>query len=210
MNRATIITIGRQCGSGGHEIGKKLAEKLGVPFYDKELLRLAAEQSGIAPENFELYDEVPTNSLLYSLSLGNYGTHIPIGGQYDIPIHQKIFLAQFEAIQKLADKGEGCVIIGRCADYALAKRERVVNVFLRADPAARVKRLVAQYSDLTEKKAADQMVKTDKRRASYHNFYADTRWGSADSYDLVIDSLATGIDNTVELIAAYAAMRFPE
>ncbi len=209
MKRGTIITIGRQCGSGGHEVGKKLAEKLGVPFYDKELLRLAAEQSGIAPENFELYDEVPTNSLLYSLSLGNYGMNVPMG-QYDMPIHQKIFLAQFEAIQKLADKGEGCVIIGRCADYALAKRQQVINVFLRADPAARVKRLVAQYSDLTEKKAADQMVKTDKRRASYHNFYADTRWGSADSYDLVIDSLTTGIDNTVDLIAAYADMRFPE
>ena len=207
MRRGTIITIGRQCGSGGHEIGRKLAEKLGVTCYDKELLRLAAEQSGIAPENFELYDEVPTNSLLYSLSLGNYGMAM---GHYEMPIHQKIFLAQFDAIQKLADRGESCVIIGRCADYALAKREQVINVFLRSDPKARVARMVEQYEDLTEKKAADQIVKTDKRRANYHNFYANTRWGNSDSYDLVLDSLQLGIDNTVELLANYANLRFPE
>lgn len=207
MKHGTIITIGRQCGSGGHEIGLKLAEKLGIPYYDKELLRLAAEKSGIAPENFELYDEVPTSSLLYSLSLGNYGftTH-----HMDMPIHQKIFLAQFETIQELADKGESCVILGRCADYALARREQVVTVFVRADPKARVQRLVSQYSDLNEKKAADQMVKTDRRRANYHNFYAETRWGSSDSYDLVVDSLKLGIDNTVSLIAAYADLRFPD
>lgn len=207
MKRGTIITIGRQCGSGGHEIGKKLAEKLGIPFYDRELLRLAAEKSGLAPENFELYDEVPTNSLLYSLSLGNYGM---VMGQYDLPIHQKIFLAQFDTIQALADKGESCVIIGRCADFALAKREQVVTVFVHADPHKRVERLVQQYADLNPKKAADQMVKTDKRRASYHNFYAETKWGSCESYDLVVNSLKTGIDNTVDLIANYANMRFPD
>ncbi len=206
MKRGTIITIGRQCGSGGHEIGKKLAAKLGVPFYDRELLRIAAEQSGIAPENFEMYDEVPTNSFLYSLSLGNYNMAV---GQYDIPIHQKVFLAQFDTIKKLADKGESCVIIGRCADYALSQREQVVNVFLRADVKQRVQRMLEQYEDLNEKRAADQVVKTDKRRANYHNFYADTKWGSPDSYDLVVDSLKTGIDNTVELLAAYAEMRFP-
>ncbi len=205
MKNGTIITIGRQCGSGGREIGKKLAEKLGIPFYDKELLRLAAEHSGIAPENFDAYDEVPTNSLLYYLSVGNYGMD---GLQYEMPIHQKVFLAQFEALQKLADKGESCVILGRCADYALSKREQVVNVFLRADPAIRAKRLMEAH-DLPEKKAADLMIKTDKRRANYHNFYANTRWGSADSYDLIVDSLKTGIDQTVELIAAYADLRFP-
>jgi len=206
MKKGTIITIGRQCGSGGHEIGKKLAARLGIPFYDKELLRLAAEQSGLAPENFDLYDEVPTNSLLYSLSLGNYGVNM---GQYDVPIHQKVFLAQFDAIQKLADKGESCVIIGRCADYALAQRQQVVNVFVRADVKQRVQRMLSLYSDLNEKRAADQIVKTDKRRASYHNFYADTRWGNSESYDLIIDSLKAGIDNTVELIAQYAELRFP-
>ena len=169
-------------------------------------MHLAVKNSGIAPENFEAYDEVPTNSLLYYLSIGNYGT---AGVQYETPIHQKVFLAQFETIQKLADEGQSCVILGRCADYALSQRNRVINVFLRADPRERAKRLMEKH-DLTEKKAADLMVKTDKRRASYHNFYASTRWGSADSYDLIVDSLKTGIDNTVELIAAYTKMRFPE
>ncbi len=206
MKNGTIITIGRQCGSGGREIGKKLAAQLGVPFYDKELLRLAAEHSGIALENFNAFDEVPTNSLLYYLSVGNnYGM---AGLQYDIPIHQKVFLAQFEAIQRLADEGESCVILGRCADYALAKREQVVNVFLCGNPTERAKRLMSVH-DLSEKKAADLMVKTDKRRANYHDFYANTRWGSAESYDLIVNSLTLGIDETVELIAKYADIRFP-
>ena len=126
MKKGTIITIGRQCGSGGHEIGKKLAARLGIPFYDKELLRLAAEQSGLAPENFDLYDEVPTNSLLYSLSLGNYGVNM---GQYDVPIHHKVFLAQFDAIKKLASEGP-CVMVGRCADYALADYKNSLHIFI--------------------------------------------------------------------------------
>lgn len=207
MKHGTIITIGRQSGSGGHEIGKKLADKLGIPVYDKELLRLAAEESGIAPENFELYDEVPTSSLLYSLSLGNYGMGI---AQYDMPIHQKIFLAQFDTIQKLADKGESCVIVGRCADYALAKREQTIHVFIRSDIKRRVQRAMERHPGVTEKKAADEIVRTDKRRANYHNFYADTKWGNPSSYDLVIDSLKTGIDATVDTIAFYANQRFPD
>ncbi len=205
MKQGTIITIGRQYGSGGHQIGMKLAEQLGVPFYDKELLQLAAEKSGLAHENFEAYDEVPTSSLLYSLSLGNYGL---TAGQFEMPIHQKIFLAQFDTIQSLADKGESCVIIGRCADYALAKREQVINVFVRSTPERRAKRLMELYG-LSEKKAADLMVKTDKRRASYHNFYADSKWGASESYDLVLDSLQLGIDRSAAFLASYAEMRFP-
>lgn len=206
MKRGTIITIGRQCGTGGREIGRKLAARLGVPFYDRELLRLAAEESGIAHENFIMYDEVPTNSLLYSLSLGNYGVGM---GQFEMPIHQKVFLAQFETIKKLAEKGESCVIIGRCSDYALADHEQLIKVFFRSDPKLRVERMLSQYSDLNEKKAADQIVKTDKRRSGYHNFYADTKWGNSESYDLVLDSLKLGIDNTVDLLANYAELRFP-
>ena len=207
MKKGTIITIGRQCGSGGREIGQKLAEKLGIPFYDKELLRLAAQQSGLAPENMEMYDEAPTNSLLYSLSLGNRGVML---GQYEAPIHQRVFMAQFETIRRLADKGESCVILGRCADYALRDREQVVRIFLKADPEERVARIRSLHGDLTEKKAADLMVKTDKRRAAYYNFYSDTRWDSVEGYDMVLDSLRTGIENTVEIIADYAARRFPE
>ena len=207
MKNGVIITIGRQCGSGGHEIAQKLADRLNIPCYDKELLKMAAEQSGLAEENFELYDEVPTNSLLYSLSLGNYGV---AAGQYDMPIHQKVFLAQFEAIQKLAEKGESCVIIGRCADYALAKYDNVLNVFIRSSIEKRVARLVALHDDLNEKRAADQIVKTDKRRSTYHNFYADSRWGASEEYDLVIDALALGVDETVDLLEKYVNLRYPD
>lgn len=207
MKNGTIITIGRQCGSGGHEVGKRLAARLGIPYYDKELLRVAAEESGLSPESIALYDETPTSSLLYSLSLGNYGMAM---GQFELPLHQQVFLAQFEAIQKLADKGEGCVIVGRCADYALAQREQAFHVFLRGDVRARVQRLMSLDNTLTEKKAADLIVKTDRKRASYHNFYAETKWGSGESYDLMVDSLKIGIDSTVELLVTYANLRFPD
>lgn len=207
MQKGTIITIGRQCGSGGHEIGKKLAAKLGIAHYDKELLKLAAERSGLSAECVAMYDEAPTNSLLYSLSLGNYGMGIE---KYEMPLHRRVFLAQFEVIQELADKGESCVIVGRCADYALAQREQVINVFIQADIRQRIQRMVALHEDLNEKRAADQIVKTDRRRAGYHNFYADTKWGMGESYDLVVDSLSLGIDNTVELLATYANMRYPD
>lgn len=206
MKKGTIITIGRSYGSAGREIGLKLADRLGIAFYDKELLRLAAENSGLSAESVEMYDEVPTNSLLYSLSLGNYGMAM---GSYDVPIHQKIFMAQFDAIQKLADQGESCVIIGRCADYALAKREQIINIFVKAQPDARVARLTRIHPELTPKKAAEAMVKRDKKRANYHNFYADTRWGTAEAYDLVIDGLQMGIDNAVDLLQTYCEMRFP-
>lgn len=207
MKRGTIITIGRQCGSGGHEIGRKLSAKLGIAYYDKELLKLAAERSGLSAECVAMYDEAPTNSLLYSLSLGNYGMGLD---KYEMPLHRRVFLAQFEAIQELADKGESCVIVGRCADYALAQREQAIHVFIQADIRQRIQRMVALHEDLNEKRAADQIVKTDRRRAAYHNFYADTKWGMGESYDLVVDSLGLGIDNTVELLVTYANMRFPD
>lgn len=133
MHDRTIITIGRQFGSGGREIGKKLADQLGVPFYDKELLELAAEQSGISRDVIENYDEMPTNSLLYSLSMGNYG--MGGGGPFTMPINHQIILAQFDAIQKLSADG-ACVIVGRCADYALSKYPHLVSVFVHGDEKA--------------------------------------------------------------------------
>ena len=200
MHERTIITIGRQYGSGGHEIGKKLSEKLGIPFYDKELLGLAAEQSGIARDIMENYDEVPTNSLLYSLSMGTYG--MGGGGPFQLPLNHQVFLAQFEAIQKLAEKG-GCVIVGRCADYVLHRYEHLVSVFIHAELQKRVERVCALY-DLSEKEANDRILKVDKKRAAYHNFYATKKWGSCDSYHLTLDSGVLGIDNTVEMIGAFA------
>lgn len=193
----TIFTIGRQYGSGGRIIGKKLAEDLGIPFYDKELLTIAAKESGFCEEIFETHDEKPTSSFLYSLVMGGYGSD-------SMPLNHKLFLAQFETIKKIAKQGP-CVIIGRCADYALEEMDNVVNVFVHADMEHRVKRVVEEYGE-DPKKAEDIIAKTDKKRASYYNYYSDKKWGCADTYNLSIDSGKIGIDNAVELIKTFAVM----
>ena len=184
------ITIGRQYGSGGKEIGQKLAARLEVPFYDKELLTAAAKQSGICEEMFEAHDEKPTNSFLYSLVMGGYG-----GGT---PMNHKLFLAQFDAIKDLAKKSS-CVILGRCADYALEGHPHLINVFIHADIDFRVRRGIATYN-LDPNKAKDIILKTDKGRAGYYNFYSGKKWGQADTYDLCINSAKVGIDGAVDMI----------
>ncbi len=193
----TIYTIGRQYGSGGRIIGKKLAEDLGIPFYDKELLTIAAKESGFCEEIFETHDEKPTSSFLYSLVMGGYGSD-------SMPLNHKLFLAQFETIKKIAKQGP-CVIIGRCADYALEEMDNVVNVFVHASMEERVKRVVEEYGD-DPKKAEDIINKTDKKRANYYNYYSDKKWGVASTYNLSIDSGKIGIDKSVELIKEFAKM----
>lgn len=205
MHEKTIITIGRQFGSGGREIGRKLAEKLAIPFYDKELLEMASEHSGISKDVIESYDEMPTNSLLYSLAMGNYG--MGNGGPFNLPINHQIFLAQFDVIQKLAEKG-ACVIVGRCADYALNSYPHLLNVFIHAEMQKRIERVTKLYG-LSEKEAAERIIKTDKKRASYHNFYATKKWGSCDSYHLTLDSGAVGVDGAVNIICAFADQKEP-
>ena len=197
----SIITIGRQYGSGGKEIGQKLADALGIPFYDKELLTVAAERSGFCEEMFVSHDEKPTNSLLYSLVMGSYGRD-------NLPLNHKLFLAQFDAIRSIADQGP-CVIIGRCADYALEDYANVINVFIHADLKKRVQRAVASYG-IEEKNAEETVNKIDKGRANYYNFYSNKKWGSIESYHLTIDSGVVGIDNTVKLIKDYVMMKEAE
>lgn len=196
-----IITIGRQYGSGGHELGRKLAARLGVPFYDRELLTEAATRSDLTKEMIESLDEQPTSSFLYSLSVGAYG----FGGDVSLPLGNRVFLAMTEAIRAVAEKGS-CVIVGRCAEYVLSKEDSLVRVFVRADREARVARLM-QHFGVSEKEAVNMMVKTDKKRASYHDFYSDDKWGAATSYDLVVNSGLLGIDQSVEMIAHYIENR---
>jgi len=192
-----IFTIGRQYGSGGRIIGKKLAEELGIPFYDKELLTMAAKDSGFCEEIFETHDERPTSSFLYSLVMGGYGSD-------SMPLNHKLFLAQFETIKKIAKQGP-CVIIGRCADYALEGMPNVVNVFIHADLDSRVKRVVEEYGE-DSKQAISLINKTDKKRANYYNYYSDKKWGAMDTYNLSIDSGKIGIENAVKLIKSFADM----
>ncbi len=197
----SIVTISREFGSGGREIGKKLAEKLGVPFYDKELLEMASKESGIARELFVKNDESYTNSFLYSLVMGNYPVSPDGRLNPELPLNHKIFLAQFETIKKLAEKGP-CVIVGRCADFVLKEEPNVIDFFVSGNMYDKKKRILERY-DIEKPKVEDFIRKTDKRRASYYNYYTDMKWGDAKNFDLCINSSKSGIDGAVELMLAY-------
>lgn len=202
MKKIRVICIGRQFGSGGREIGEKLAKKLSFGYYDKELLKIAAKESGIMPELFEKADEKPINSLLYSLSVGAQGQGAFLTGYQDYLTNDKLFLFQSDTIRKLAQR-ESCVIIGRCADYILRGRDDILRVFIHAPLEQRVERICRLY-DLDEKAALSLIKKTDKRRASYYGFFTDLSWGSADTYDVCLNSAALGIDGCIALLADLA------
>ena len=193
----TIITIGRQYGSGGREIGEKLANDLGIPFYDNKLLEIAAKDSGIDKEFFEENDEKPVNSLLYILS-NTYSDD-------NLPFNHKLFLAQFDAVKKVAAEG-ACVIVGRCADYALKDTGNCVNIFIHASIESRIERAVHEYQ-VPEKKAQEVILRIDKQRSSYYNFYTCQKWGRVENYDLSIDSSVLGIEKSVELIKDFIKLK---
>ncbi len=186
-----VITIGRQYGSGGRFIAQELAKELNIPFYDNELLAKAAIDSGLDKDIVKSYDEKKD---------GTFTGFIPSLYGYDMTMGQKVFLAQFDAIKKIADEGS-CIIVGRCADYVLRDRSNVINVFITASEEDCVARCVKYYG-LDEKKARDVIKKTDKKRANYYNFYTDKKWGKVDNYDLTINS-GIGIAETCAVIKTY-------
>ncbi len=197
----TVITIGRQFGSGGREIGEKLSKAYGINYYDRELLARAAKESGFCEEILQNHDERPTNSFLYNLVIDTYSFGYNSSAFVDMPISQKVFLAQFDTIKKVAEEGP-CVIVGRCADYALDGRDNVINLFIYADEDFKIKRVMDIY-DLDESKARDMINKKDKQRQSYYNYYTNRKWGKADTYDLCINSAVLGIDGSVKLIKQF-------
>ena len=202
MSDNLIITIGREYGSGGHEIGQKIADELGIKCYDRELLELAAKDSGLCPEIMENHDEKPTNSFLYSLVMDTYSMGFSSTSTFvDMPINHKVFLAQFDAIKKLADR-ESCVIVGRCADYALEDYPNLVSVFIKAPLSSRVTRIM-ERNNVSEDKAFEMIAKRDKKRASYYNYYSSKKWGEAKSYDLCLDSSKVGIEGSIQVIKAF-------
>lgn len=196
-----IITIGRQLGSGGLEIGRLLAERLNLAFYDKELLTEAARHSGICPECFQQVDEQAKRSFG---GVGIFGMRFPFIGDGNTSYNSMIsgdnlFLIQSETIVKLAENERGAVFVGRCADYVLRHRNDVVSVFITANEADRVKRL-CDRKGCTETEARDMMKKVDKQRAAYYDYYASREWGVASSYDICINSSLLGIEGTVDAI----------
>lgn len=196
-NNNFIITIGREFGSGGHAIAKMLGADLGVKVYDKELLDLAAKNSGLSVDILKDYDEKPTNSFLYSLSLGAYSYEGILSGLPNLPLVDKVFAVQAEIIREIAEK-ESCIIVGRCADSILKGKENLLSVFIHADLEQRAKR-VMEYEKIPFQKAVDVVRKADKKRASYHNYFSEDKWGDARSYDLCIDS-KIGYENVAHII----------
>ena len=194
----TIITIGRQFGSGGREIGEKVAKHFDIPYYDKELLTRVAKESGFCEEMIKNHDERPTNSFLYNLVMDTYSFGYNASSFMDMPISHKVFLAQFDTIKKIASEGP-CVIVGRCADYALHDFKNCIHLFIYGEEDAKVRRIMQRY-DLSEDKARDMCVKKDKQRQSYYNYYSSKKWGRADSYDFCLSSSVLGEDGTVKLI----------
>ena len=205
MKREYVITIGRQLGSGGRIIGEKLAGQLGISFYDKELIQIASQESGLGKEYFEQADEKRS----YSIFGGLFGLR---GSLADEPFsnhylnNETLFKIQSDVIRDLAEKGS-CLFVGRCADYVLKEYPRCLNVFINADMNDRINR-VAKIQDLPAEKARDFIEKADKQRAGYYNYFSNKVWGAAESYHLCVNSSFLGIDETVTFIRHYAEKRF--
>ena len=197
-----IITIGRQTGSGGHEIARKLAETLGLKFYDKEILYIAAEESGFERRFFEKNDEKRgffRNILGTSVTTGAIGF---FDGNFNNKFSQEgLFISQSEAIKKVAQEGN-CLFVGRCADYVLREFKDVLNIFITAPLEDRVKR-VADHLNITTEQAEKRIHDKQDARSSFYNYYTGKKWGDSASYDLCVNSSLLGIDGTVEYLKQF-------
>ena len=199
MNK--VITINRQYGSGGRDIGRKLAEIYDVPFYDNEIISRAAKETGFAEAAFENAEEKATNSLLYSIAMGMNVFSTQEIGYAGLSLDDRIFLAQANVVRKVAESGP-CVIVGRCADYILRERDDLVNLFIIAAVDFRIRRAI-EIDMLPQNKAAEIVLKKDKTRANYYKYHVGERWDNVLNYDLAIRSDLTGIEGTVKALKAY-------
>lgn len=200
-----VITIGREYGSGGHEIGKMLSEKLNVPFYDKEILTRAAKESGLCEDLFEHYDEKATPSYLFSL-VADAGM-FNVGSSMSMPLNHRIFLAQFQTISQLASEGP-CVIVGRSGDYVLKDRKNVLNLFLYASLDSRIERIM-RVESLPRDKAKEKIRKVDKQRQAYYNFFAEGNWGHRANYHLMLRTDGLNASDTADFLAHWVH-KYPE
>ena len=200
-----IITIGRQLGSGGREIGQKLSARLGIAFYDKELIRIASQQSGLKEEFFERVDEQKH----FSLFPGILGLRTSLTDDFFSNYYlsnESLFRIQSDVMRTLAGEGS-CIFVGRCADYVMKDERNCLNLFISADMADRIKRIAVSHK-LSDTKAKELIERTDKGRSSYYNYFSGKTWGAAESYHLCINSSVLGIDETVRLISHVAGSRF--
>ena len=205
MENNYVITIGRQLGSGGRETGVKLAESLGISFYDKELIRIASRESGLNERFFEKADEKKRFSLFWGL----FGMHSPqtqelYSGYY--LSDETLFKIQSDVIRSLADQ-KSCIFVGRCADYILKDHPRHLSIFLSAEIDDRIRRVMGIHK-IPEAKAKYLIENTDKQRSTYYNYFSGKTWGEAESYHLCINTSVIGIDETVSFIRQFAGKKF--
>lgn len=196
-----VITISRQYGSGGREVGEKIAKQLGIPFYDNEIIARAAKESGFAEAAFQRAEEKATNSLLYSIAMRMNAYGNQDFGFSSLSIDDKIFLAQSNIIRKVAEEGP-CVIVGRCADYILRDRTNVLHVFVYAGLDFRIERATMLYG-ISKEKAAEEVLKYDKRRANYYNYHTSEKWATLFNYDISVRTDYAGIDHAVDTIMKF-------
>lgn len=203
-----IVTIGRQYGSGGSEVGKRLAQVLGVHCYDKDILRMNSSESGIKESYFHLADERAGNKLLYKIISGLVPEQGAPSFGADLVSADNLFRFQSEVIRKLAAE-ESCVFIGRCADYVLEGDEGLVRIFLYADMEARVER-IREKKLFEEKDILKNIRRIDKERRDYHRYYTGRSWEDVENYDLMMNTSKMGVDGTVDAILGYLRNRgFP-
>jgi len=196
----TIITIGREFGSGGHEIGFRLAEELGIPFYDKLLVSMVAEEGEFAQKYLEEMDEkVNIHIAPFLATRSNYSL-------YQQPMSDKVFFRQAEIIRNLAKEGS-CIFVGRCADYILEENTNLLRVFLYGDLKDRVARKEKMGIEFDESDMTKHVLATDRKRARYYRHYTGNIWGSRDNYDLCINTSVTGIEGAIEIIKSYYRFR---
>ncbi len=202
MDKKYVINIGRQLGSGGREIGEKLAARLGIDFYDKELITLASEKSGLCREFFEKADERTPGSVFSGLFGGRFA-FIAEGAvpSTNFLSNDALFKVQSDVIRQLASE-KSCLFVGRCADYILRDHPYCVNVFISASREDRIRRICEQYK-VNRDDAANLMEKADKKRSGYYNYYSLKTWGAASTYHLCVDSSKLGVEKTIAFIEAY-------
>jgi len=205
MEQKIVINIGRQFGSGGRIIGEKLSQLMGISFFDKELILIASKESGLGKEFFENFDEKSSHSIFGGL-FGLRGAFSDEMVPNNFLNNETLFKIQSDVIRNLAEK-QSCIFVGRCADYVLKDHPHCLNLFVCADIDDRIKR-IAEKEHLTGNKAKELIEKTDKKRASYYNYYSNKVWGAASSYHLCINSSFLGIDESVDFIKEFAEKRF--
>jgi cytidylate kinase len=202
MKTNYVITIGRQLGSGGKQIGELLSKKLGIPCYDKELILLASRESGLGKEFFEKFDEKSSYSFFSNIFGHTSGYTNEQAGNY--LCNETLFRIQSDVIKKLAEE-ESCIFVGRCADYILRNHPHLFSIFVHAHIDDRIRRIIAE-KNCTEKDARNRLEQTDKKRAEYYNYYSNKQWGLSTSYDLCINSSNLGIEKTTNFIFQYASL----